>query len=283
MSATVFDNRVCTLGEGPFWHPTRKQLFWFDIVNHRLLSRLGNRALDWRFDEPVSAAGWIDHDTLLIASASALLRFDIDTGDREDIVALEARNRVTRSNDGRADPHGGFWIGTMGHAFEPGAGSIYRYYRGQLEKLYDGVTVSNSICFAPDGRTAYWTDTTTRRILRQDLDGQGWPDGAPDVFVDLTEQGYNPDGAVVDSEGAVWSAHWNAGMVARYLPDGRFDRMAEVGGRLASCPEFGGTDLSVLYVTTATMGMRNPKPGDGQTYEARVGVTGLPQYRVEFS
>lgn len=280
MSATVFDDRVCTLGEGPLWHPEREQLFWFDIVGKRLLSRRESGPLEWRFNETVSAAGWINRTEFLIASETALFRFDIESGAREDIVPLEADNPVTRSNDGRTDPHGGFWIGTMGHDFEPGAGSIYRFHAGRLEKLYANITVANSICFDPGGRIAYWTDTMTRQIMRQQLDPDGWPDGAPEVFVDLRDAGFNPDGAVVDSEGAVWSAHWNAYKVARYLPDGTFDRSLEVGGRLVSCPEFGGPDLKKLFVTTATMGMKNPKAGDGLTYRVDVDIAGLPQYRV---
>ncbi|MFP4274769.1 MAG: SMP-30/gluconolactonase/LRE family protein, partial [Paracoccaceae bacterium] len=60
------DERSCTLGEGPLWHPGRQQLFWFDIMNNLLLSRAGDTELEWRFDRHVSAAGWIDDRHLLI-------------------------------------------------------------------------------------------------------------------------------------------------------------------------------------------------------------------------
>ena len=77
MRHTLFDPRICTLGEGALWHPERGQAFWFDILGKRLLSRHQGRELSWQFDEPVSAAGWIDRDSLLIASASALFRFHL--------------------------------------------------------------------------------------------------------------------------------------------------------------------------------------------------------------
>lgn len=173
MIAKIFDDRHCVLGEGPLWHPERKQLFWFDIVGKRLLSRTDETQLEWTFDETVSAAGWVDHATLLIASATAFFRFDIASGQRDDLIPLDADNSVTRSNDGRADPHGGFWIGTMGCDFEPNAGAIYRFYRGELRRLYAGITVSNSICFAPSGDLAYWADTMTRQIMSQPLDSHG--------------------------------------------------------------------------------------------------------------
>ena len=106
----IFDDTRCELGEGPLWHPLRQQLFWFDILG----KRLHTKGQHWDFDDHVSAAGWIDHDTLIVASSRALMTFDIITGDTEHLCDLEADNPVTRSNDGRADPQGGFWIGTMG-------------------------------------------------------------------------------------------------------------------------------------------------------------------------
>ena len=158
----IFDDTQCTLGEGPLWHPLRGTLFWFDILGKRLHSKAGQ----WQFDDYVSAAGWVDADRLIIASQTALIRFDLSDGSQTPLCPLEADNPVTRSNDGRADPQGGFWIGTMGINAEPGAGAIYRYFKGELRQLFAPVTISNAICFAPDGKTAYFTDTPTQKIMR---------------------------------------------------------------------------------------------------------------------
>jgi len=221
----------------------------------------------------------VDRETLLVASASALFKFDISTGWREDIVPLEARNPVTRSNDGRADPWGGFWIGTMGIALEERAGAIYRYFRGEVVKLYDDITVSNAICFAPDRSCAYWTDTPEAKIMRQPLDPDyGWPEGPATPLIDLTAEGLRPDGAVVDAEGNIWNAQWGASRVAVYAPDGRFLDAFDVGGEQSSCPAFGGDTLSDLYVTTAAEGLSGE--GDGLTYVEPGAGRGLPEYQV---
>lgn len=280
MTTQTYDTRSCELGEGPLWHPERQQLFWFDILGKRLLSRDGDTPLAWEFDEYVSAAGWIDRDTLMVASQTALLQFDIASGDHEVITPLEADNSVTRSNDGRADPAGGFWIGTMGIDGEPGAGAIHRYYRGALEVLYPEITISNSICFAPDGKHAYYTDTRSHQIMVQPLDAEGWPDGAPEVLVDLREEGLNPDGSVVDSEGGIWNAQWGAGRVARYLPDGSFDRAVAVPGLQATCPAFGGADLRTMYVTSAAVGLSEADSSQGCTFSTVPGVVGQAESQV---
>lgn len=255
MSAQVFDDRRCDLGEGPLWHPERQELFWFDITGRRMYARGAEGPRDWAFDEMVSAAGRVDRDTLILASETGLWRFDIGTGARVRLCDLEADNPVTRSNDGRADPQGGFWIGTMGKSAEPHAGSIWRYWRGELRRLFDRITISNAICFTPDGRFAHFTDTVSRRVQRVALDENGWPAGAPEVFLDLRAEARNPDGAVVDAEGRLWIAEWGASRVAAYGPDGRFLRAVEFAAPHTSCPAFGGPDLDTLYCTTALEGM----------------------------
>lgn len=255
------------------WHPLRQQFFWFDVINNKLLSREpadaaggAGRELHWQFDEHVSAAGWLDRDHLLLASETSLSRFDIDSGSREPIIELEADNPITRSNDGRVDPYGGFWIGTMGKSAQPQAGAIYRYFKGELRRVHAGITIPNSICFAPDGSHLYFTDTPKQIIFKQRLDAKGWPQGDVETFADLREDGRWPDGSVVDSEGALWNAQWGSGRVARYLPDGRFDLAVPVPGIHSSCPAFGGNDLRTLLVTSAQEHIDQPSRHDGLTY-----------------
>lgn len=280
MSAKIFDDRICSLGEGPLWHPERGQLFWFDILGRKLLSRSGDRAQEWQFKDYVSAAGWVSRNELIIASERALFLFDIETGEQQDIAPLEADIPSNRSNDGRADPWGGFWIGTMGIEHGPGAGSIYRFHAGKLEKLFGDITISNSICFSPDKAYAYYTDTRTHRIMRTALDGDGWPTGGPSVFADLAEDELKPDGSVVDTEGCLWNAQWGSSRVARYSPEGKFLDAAVFPARQISCPAFGGPELETLFATSATEGMDSPSPEQGRTYSANVPFKGQAEHRV---
>ncbi|RPE71366.1 sugar lactone lactonase YvrE [Pacificibacter maritimus] len=276
---TVLSHRACTLGEGALWHPLRGQFFWFDILGKRLFTTIGETERSWHFDEHVSAAGWIDHDHLLIASATALWQFHIDTGRCEKRADLESDKPLNRSNDGRADPFGGFWIGTMGIKAEPNAGAIYRYYNGQIRQLYADITISNAICFAPDGQQAYFTDTAKGRILRQALDLDGWPKGDPVVFIDLSDQDFGPDGAVVDAQGNFWNAQWGAGRVACYSPDGTFREAIQLPTTQVTCPAFGGDDLTTLFVTTAAEGVSND-PMAGKTYKFPTQFTGQREHQV---
>ena len=280
----IFDNRPCDLGEGPLWHPIRRQLFWFDITGQRMLSTEKGEARQWRFPEMVSAAGWVDRDMLLIAGERDLFLFDVETEETQTLVELEAGNRSTRSNDGRADPYGGFWIGTMGKNAEPGAGAIYRYYQGELRQLFKGITVTNAISFTPDGRTAHFSDSMTRQVMRVALDAAGWPKGEPELYLDLGDDPSFPDGAIVDAEGLLWLAQWGASRVSAFAPDGSLVRHVAIEAPNASCPAFGGQDLTTLFCTSALQDMdqaaRAAHPQAGMTFMAEGIARGQLEHRV---
>lgn len=281
----IFDDRPCLLGEGPLWHPTRGQLYWFDILGRKLLTRGADGPRDWPLDEMASAAGWIDEDRLLVASETALWVMDLESGDRDQVTALEADNPVTRSNDGRADPWGGFWIGTMGKAAEPGRSAIWRYYRGEMRRLFPGLTIPNAISFSPDRRFACFADSALRRVWRVALDDlHGWPKAEPQTFIDHGPAGPEPDGAVFDADGLLWIAEWGSSRVAAYGPDGVFRRAVAVGGRQSSCPAFGGPDFATMFVTTARVDLAPDilarEPANGCLFEVDPGAHGLPEYQV---
>lgn len=283
MTTDVFDNRRCELGEGPLWHPERKQLFWFDILSKQLMTRSDETPRRWQFDEIVSAAGWIDRDHLLIASETQLFQLNLETGREDHVCPVEADDPSTRSNDGRADRQGGFWIGTMGKSAEDGKGSIHRYYRGELRRLVEGIAIPNAICFSPDGTRAYYTCTKTRKVMTLPLDGDGWPDGEAQVFLDLTADGLNPDGAVTDADGNFWNAQWGAFRVACYGPDGSFRSAYDIPAKHSSCPAFGGDNLTTLYCTSALENLdpeEAARSENGMTFQIPGAGRGLPEPQV---
>lgn len=281
MTVEVFDDRACLLGEGPLWHPTRAQLFWFDILGKRLMTRNADGPQEWEFDCCVSAAGWVDHDRLLIASEEDLSVFDLRDGTSQYVVSLEAENSVTRSNDGRADPQGGFWIGTMGHNAEPKAGALYRYYQGELRRLRKNVTIPNATCFSPDGHHAYFADTAEQIVWRYTLDEDGWPVGTAEVFLDHRADDLNPDGAIVAADGTFYCAQWGASRIATYSPNGNLVAEITLPVPQPTCPAL---TPQGLFVTTARQGLPgaalDAAPLSGQTLRIATKAAAQPEHRV---
>jgi sugar lactone lactonase YvrE len=247
---------------------------------------------EWHFDRHVSAAGWIDTEHLLIASETGLSRFNLETQEDVMICPIEADNDLTRSNDGRADPWGGFWMGTMSKAGDPNMGTLYRWYHGELRPLIKDMSTPNALCFDHARGCAYYADTKTRIIWRQPLEvDTGWPIGAPEIFVDLrateTQPEYKPDGAIIDADGCLWSAQWAAARVARYSTEGVFMTAIDLPTGHTSCPAFGGDDGTTLFVTTAQQklpaGRPDWSPTAGQTFAIATGIRGVREPSVHIA
>ncbi len=249
----IFDNTLCTLGEGPMWHPKRESLIWFDIMGMCMYERglSQTKPNKFQFNHYVSACGWINEKEILIATSKSIDTFNLEDRSSKSLVDLESENTLTRPNDGRADPFGGFWISTMGIKHENEFGSIYRFYRGELRKLFSKISVPNSICFSPDGAIGYFSDSSSHIIMAVKLDSNGWPVSEPETFIDLRSENLIPDGSVVDKQGCLWNAQWGSSRVAQYSPSGERLKIIEIDAPNSSCPEFGGDNGSTLFVTSA--------------------------------
>jgi sugar lactone lactonase len=279
----------CHLGEGPTYDVATDTAWWFDIVERRLFeARLGaGRTIIHLLDVMGSALARIDaHRQLLVADDGLYVR-ELAGGRMALYRPLEADNPATRSNDARVHPSGTFWIGTMGRKAEPGLGAIYALHRGELSRLYGGITIPNAICFSPDGKIGYFADTGENVLFRVDLDAAtGLPRGTPVALVSRRNGG-GIDGAVVDADGLIWNARWGGGCIDVYNPQGEHLRSLRVPARQASCPAFIGRDFSRLIVTSAWQGMtddaKRADPEHGRTFVLDVAARGRPEPDVNLA
>lgn len=283
---SIFSDHVCELGEGPTYDPATGTLHWFDIVAGRLLSqRAGGQPHIQALGQMASALAVIDADRQLVATETGLHVRDAASGRMTLHTPVEAGDPSTRSNDARVHPCGAFWVGTMGKGAEPGAGSIWWFFRGELRRLYSGITITNSICFTEDGATAYYTDTDKGLLMRVACDpASGLPVGEPKVFVDHRAGRGHLDGSVVDHDGVLWNACWGGAAVNAYAPNGALVRSVPMPVGQPSCPAFHGPNADRLAVTSAWRGLddaaRAADPDAGKTFLIDVPVRGRFEPKV---
>ncbi|MCM5681689.1 SMP-30/gluconolactonase/LRE family protein [Schlegelella sp. S2-27] len=280
------------LGESPMWHPVEQVLYYCDIPGHKL-HRFDptNRALDtWSFDTDVACCAPAANGTLLLGMRDGLWRFDPATGRRAQLAAAPYDPATERFNDGKCDPGGRLWCGTLYEPRKPALAALYRLdAEGRLTREGDGVTVSNGLAWSPDARTMYWTDTTSHTIFALDFDVASGIATGRRVFASferkhdgqpLDAYGGRPDGAAVDAEGNYWVAMFEGSRLLQLSPQGAVLREVRLPVRCATMPCFGGADMKTLYVTTS----REKRPADelaaqpwaGCVLQLRVDVPGLP-------
>jgi len=278
------------LGECVLWCERTGRLLWTDIPQATLwsYSPASGRSIKWHMPERLcSFALTGSDDCLLLALASGLAFFRFSTGAVTHIVDVEADIPVTRINDGRCDRQGRFVFGMFNQEDGPkrALGGFYRLNTDlSLERLpLANAAIANSICFSPDGRRMYYADSVTREIRCCQYDPGSGATGPSQVFVPADAAPGEPDGSCIDAEGCLWTTRWGAGQVMRFAPDGRLDRVLALPAPQPSCPAFGGSDLSTLYVTSAWLGMtggdRASAPLSGAMFRHELEVRGLPESR----
>ena len=279
-----------TLGEGVVWDGENGVLWWTDI-QERSLYRYDptTRKLD-RIATPerLCSFGLVrDSELLLAAFETGLALYNPATGKTVWLARPHADTPGIRFNDGRVDRQGRFWTGTMveGNAPEAAAHLYHLDRRGQLHRKAGGIRISNGICWSPDSTRFYFSDSPLRTIYLYDFDAASGEIANRRVFA-VTPEGAYPDGANVDCEGFLWSAHWGAGRVVRYALDGTIDRVIEVPASQPTCVAFGGPDLNLLYVTSARDGLKEDAllrhPSAGHLFVYRVDVRGQPDPRFAY-
>jgi L-arabinonolactonase len=279
-----------TLGEGVLWEAETQSLWWSDI-QEQLLYRLDWNSREIRsFSTPerLCSFGFIENDRRLIAAfESGFAVFDPFDGNVAWLARPERDAADVRFNDGRVDRQGRFWAGTMEERDDrTGRANLYCLDgAGRTHRRESGIAISNGICWSPDSRFFYFADSPKRMIFVYDFDSATGDISNRRVFAQ-TPEGASPDGANVDAEGFLWSAHWGASRVVRYAPDGKTDAILDVPASQPTCIAFGGPDLDLLFVTSAREGISPGRlagePSAGDVFVYKMGVKGLPDQRFVF-
>lgn len=267
----------CALGESPVWVAASQTLAFVDITGRRL-HRYDPKSGAYRtypVEEDIGCLAPARGGGFIAGLRSGLWRLGED-GAKQGLLAANPEPPATnRFNDGKVDPAGRYFAGTVD---EPKAGAkagLYRFDQRGIARVAQRLTTTNGICFSPDGRTLYFSDTPKFVIWRCDYDPATGTASNQREFVRIeptaTDRG-RPDGAAMDAEGCYWSSMYEGGRIHRYDPDGHLMSSHPVPARKCTMPAFGGPDLKTLYVTSAADEGRE----GGDLYALDVDVAGLP-------
>ena len=297
------------LSESPFWHPQEQRLYWVDIPGRRI-ARVAVRGLKaqgpveyWPMaEEPGCIApvkGNEQSGALVIALRDGIYLAHAWGGPLQRLAAAPYDTTQLRFNDGKCDPQGRFWAGSLYEPKDQALGVLYMLDGQGLHAmqggLKDGVVTANGLAWSPDGRNVYWADTAAHQVRAFDFDaatGQlsggrvfhqmspkpaGWVWGGDTP--DTPWYGGRPDGAAVDSEGCYWSAQYEGQRLLRLSPSGQVLAEVKTPVPCPTMPCFGGPDLKTLFITTSRQGRSAQElaqyPKAGCVFAMRVEVAGL--------
>jgi len=276
-------------------------LYWVDIPGRRLRRMKVSSDLsqshavdDWPLQEepgcfaPAQKGGWV------MALRSGVYRAHEWGGALHLLAPAPYDTNKLRFNDGKCDPAGNFWSGTMYEPRDQAAGVLYALQANHaLQPKADQATVANGLAWSPNGKTLYWSDTGAHCIRAWDFEVTSQQMTRERVFAQFpakpkdwtygsgVAQTYagRPDGAAVDAEGFYYAAMYEGHRLAKIAPDGRCVAFIETPVQCPTMPCFGGADLRTLFITTSAHGRTAAElqalPQSGCVFAMRVDTPGL--------
>ena len=285
LTAEIEINTHAHLGEGSLWHAQRRVLYWVDIIGHKVYAYDPRTKINRTYD--VGS----DVGTVVARKSGGLivaLRFGIASlceVSGQVTMLKEVPNAVNelRFNDGKCDPAGRFWVGTMGYAFGKGAGALWCFdAKHTLERKVSEITCSNGIVWTSDQKTMYYIDTPTGRVDAFDYHAESGEIRNRRTAVEIGKGDGHPDGMTIDANDNLWVAMWGGWKVIQYDPKSgqKITEIAIPGAeRITSCA-FGGENLDTLYITSSGGDLKpedqKKQPNAGCLFVCKPGVKGVP-------
>ena len=274
------------LGEGAFWNYRTGELVWVNITGEILnFYNPGLRNNKEMFTgQMIGTVVPAESGKIVVALRNGIYMLDPSTGTKNLIVDPEEDNPDNRFNDGKCDPAGRFWAGTMSLTGKKMAGALYRLDPdSSVHMMIDNVTTSNGIVWSLDNRKMYYIDTPTRKVMAYDYDIESGDIDNPVVAVEVSPELGAPDGMTIDEDGNLWIALWGGSAVGCWDPrNGELIRKIDVPARNVTSCAFGDDDLGTLYITTARQNTSDEElqqnPHSGGVFKIRPGVQGVKLY-----
>ena len=276
----VVGQHVSVWGEGPIWWQDR--LLYVDIESHKILAYTPATGTEqiWNVGQRVGTVVPRASGGLVWCGDKGFYFLDETTGESTFIVDPEPEPSLpdNRFNDGKCDPAGRFWAGTI-CLKKRQEGALYCLETDlTITRKYGPVTNSNGIVWSADAATMYYIDTPSKKIRAFDFDNTTGSIANERIIWDTAQDASSPDGMTIDNQDRLWIAFCHGAKVVCFNPATRKveDQIDFPCIETTACA-FGGPDLQDLYINTGL------KPGleekdAGRLFVCRPGATGVKAF-----
>ena len=270
------------VGEGALWNYETQTFWWIDIEGKTLniFDPKTKENIEYETPSRIGTVVPSESGTAIIAVEEGIMELDLQTKKTTLINPVDSDIKETRLNDGKCDPAGRLYVGSMDRKTTDPYGSLYRIDQGKATQLLDSITISNGIVWTKDKKTMYYIDTPTGKVMAYDYEISTGDITNPRVAINVPKSVGSPDGMAIDENDNLWVGMWNGNAIIHYDPlTGKKLAQIDVPAHNVTTCAFGGSDLDTLYITTARVDMSDAeldeKPLSGSVFKCVPGVRGV--------
>ncbi|CAH0557443.1 unnamed protein product [Brassicogethes aeneus] len=294
-----------TLGEGPHWDEALQCLYYVDIFGQTINKFVPSTGVHTKAKiegGPVTLVIPVEgtDDTFLVSIGRKLLTVKWDgvsdkVSNVKEIIEVEKEPEVinNRFNDGKADPTGRLWAGTMGPEPEIGKlekekGTLYTLVGKNTVKVHlTKVSIANGLAWNIKLKKMYYIDSPRRTVDQYDYNMEKGEicNRKPIFNLDHHDIPGVPDGMTIDTDGNLWVAVFDGGRLLHVNPNNsELITTINFPAKQITAAAFGGPNLDELFVTSAQLvvkGQKQPHPAGAVFRVTGLGVRGEPGVKVK--
>lgn len=279
-------------GESPVWEEASQSLLFVDIPS-KIICRwdtVSNQVQRVAVDAPVSSVALRQLGGYVATIGTKFCALNWENQSVFVLAMVDEDKKNNRFNDGKVDPAGRYFAGTMAEETAPAVlerhqGSLYSLFPDHsVKKYFDQVDISNGLDWSLDHKIFYYIDSLSYTVDAFDYDLQTGQISNRRIVYKMEKDEQIPDGMCIDAEGKLWVACYNGGRVIRLDPETgkRLQTVKLPVDKTTSCC-FGGKDYSEMYVTCARDGLNAEgllrQPDAGNIFKITgLGVKGIAPY-----
>ena len=247
----------CKLGEGTLWVKEHNSIYFVDIKKKSFfsLNTKNNKKSVYKINKEIGFLAHIKGYVFILGLQGELRIQNIKTKKIIKSIFIEKDIKLNRINDGKTDPVGNLWFGTMDNLERKiEKGSLYKLDKNLLlTKVDKNYRITNGPAFI-DQFNFYHTDSSKKKIYKIKINKKD-KIISKKIFKKFSIKDGSPDGMTLDKNQNLWVAHYHGACVSVFNKKGNLIHKIELPAKNITNCAFGGKKNSEIFITSATKGM----------------------------
>ena len=247
----------CILGEGTLWVKEHNSIYFVDIKKKRIhiLNIKNKKRKTINLNKQIGFLAHIKKNLFILGLERELRIIDLKTKKVIKSIFIEKNIPKNRINDGKTDPKGRLWFGTMDNPERSiRKGSLYCLDKNlNLNKVDTNYYITNGPAFL-DENNFYHTDSRRKIIYKMKIN-KDFKILKKKIFIRLNSKDGSPDGMTIDNKKNLWVCHFHGACISVFNTKGKkLHKINFPAKNITNCT-FGGQKNNHLFISSATKSM----------------------------